>query len=79
VTRLLRLDAKGGKVWDTRLRGDGKAHTPFPQNVRLAGDRLELDGHIHKDAGETAYGWRGSVGLDGRVLTDEIGAANPYK
>jgi hypothetical protein len=79
VARLLRLSPKGDKVWDTRLRGNGREGTPFPQNVRLVGSELLLDGHIYKDASDTAYGWRGSVSLEGKVLSDEVGAANPYK
>lgn len=79
VTRLLRLDQSGRKVWDTRLRGEGQAHTPFPQNVRLTGGVLAMDGHIYKDSSETAYGWKGTVDLDGKVLSDEIGGPNPYK
>ncbi|MCC6901728.1 MAG: hypothetical protein IT377_22345 [Polyangiaceae bacterium] len=79
VTRLLRLDQSGRKVWDTRLRGEGQAHTPFPQNVRLTGSVLAMDGHIYKDASDTAYGWKGTVDLDGKVLSDEIGGPNPYE
>lgn len=79
VTRLVRLDRGGGKVWDVRLRGEGRDHTPFPQDVRLVGSVLTLEGHIYKDASETAYGWRGSVSLDGKVLSDEVGGPNPYK
>ena len=79
VTRLVRLDRGGGKVWDTRLRGEGRDHTPFPQDVRLVGNALTLEGHIYKDASDTAYGWRGTVSLDGKVLTDEVGGPNPYK
>ena len=79
VARLVRLDASGGKLWDTRLRGEGRDHTPFPQDVRLVGGTLTLAGHIYKDASETAYGWRGTVSLDGKVLSDEVGGPNPYK
>lgn len=78
VARLVRLDPAGNTLWDTRLRGDGRAGTPFPQNVRLVDALLILDGHIYKDASETAYGWSGSVSLEGSVLSDEVGAANPY-
>ncbi len=79
VARLLRLSPDGDKVWDTRLRGNGRQDTPFPQTVRLVGSELLLEGHIYKDASDTAYGWRGTVSLEGKVLTDEVGAANPYK
>lgn len=78
VARLLRIDLKGKVVWDVRLRADGRAGTPHPQNVRLHDGKLLLDGHIYKDATETAYGWKGEVSLEGKVLRDEVGAANPY-
>lgn len=79
VTRLLRLDRGGGKLWDLRLRGEGRDHTPFPQDVRLVGAVLTLEGHIYQDASETAYGWRGTVSLDGKLLSDEVGGPNPYQ
>ncbi|MBE7482244.1 MAG: hypothetical protein HS104_19980 [Polyangiaceae bacterium] len=78
VVRLLRIDLQGAVVWDTKLRGQGKENTPFAQNVRLRQDKLFLDGHIYKDSSDTAYGWTGTIGLDGKVLSDEVGAANPY-
>ena len=78
VVRLLRLDRKGGVVWDLKLRGQGKENTPFAQNVRLQRGQILLDGHIYKDSSDTAYGWKGSVSLDGKLLSDEVGAANPY-
>ncbi len=79
VVRLLRLDQSGKKVWDTKLRGNGRAGTPHPQDFQLVDSKIVMEGHIYKDATETAYGWRGSVSLDGKVLSDEVGAANPYK
>ena len=79
VVRLLRLDQAGKKLWDTKLRGNGRAGTPHPQNFQLVDSKIVMDGHIYKDSSETAYGWRGSVDLDGKVLSDEVGAANPYK
>ena len=79
VVRLLRLDRKGTVVWDLRLRGQGRDNTPFAQNVRLQQGQLSLDGHIYKDSSDTAYGWKGTVSLDGKVQSDEVGAANPYE
>lgn len=78
VARLVRIDGKGGVVWDLKLRGQGRENTPFPQNVRLHQGQLLLDGHIYKDSSDTAYGWTGSVSLDGKLLSDEVGGANPY-
>ncbi len=79
VVRLLRIDQKGTKVWDTKLRGNGRAGTPHPQNLQLVDQKVVMDGHIYKDTTETAYGWSGSIDLDGNVLSDQVGAANPYK
>lgn len=78
VVRLLRVDRSGGVVWDTRFRGQGRENTPFAQTVRLHQGVLVLEGHIYKDSSETAWGWKATVSLDGKVLSDEIGAANPY-
>lgn len=78
VARLVRIEQDGGVVWDLRLRGDGHQGTPHPQTLRLIGGQLVLEGHIYKDASETAYGWRGVVSLDGKVVADDVGAANPY-
>jgi len=79
VVRLVRIDRDGEVVWDLRLRGDGRAGTPHPQTFQLRQGKLFMEGHIYKDASETAYGWRGTVSLDGKVLSDDVGAANPYR
>jgi hypothetical protein len=81
VTRLLKLDSKGGVVWERQLRGTGAmgSQTPFPQTVELRknGD-LFLKGHIYLDRSETAYGWEGVVDGNGKVKVDKVGKANPY-
>jgi hypothetical protein len=79
VARLVRLKPNGSVVWDAQFRGDGGAHTPHPQQVRLHDGKLELEGHIYQDKSDTAYGWTGTMSLEGQVLTDEVGAANPYE
>jgi hypothetical protein len=78
VVRLLRLDRKGGVVWDLKLRGQGRENTPFAQDVRLHQGQIFLDGHIYKDSSDTAYGWQGTVSLGGKLLSDDVGGANPY-
>jgi len=78
VVRLVRIDRTGKVVWDLRLRGQGREDTPFAQTARLVGGQISLDGHIYKDASDTAYGWQGAVSLDGKLIRDEVGGANPY-
>ena len=77
--RMVRMNADGEVLWDTHFPGTGRAHTPHPQWMRLVDDKLVLEGHIYKDSSETAYGWRGEVSLDGKILSAQIGKANPYR
>jgi hypothetical protein len=75
---LVRIDDAGKVVWDLRLRGQGRENTPFAQTARLSDGQILLDGHIYKDRSDTAYGWKGTVGLDGKLTSDEVGGPNPY-
>jgi hypothetical protein len=80
VARLLKLDPKGALVWERQLRGDGGPHTPFPQSVQLTRrGTFVMTGHIYLDKSERAYGWDGEVAADGKLLSDVVGKADPYK
>jgi hypothetical protein len=81
VTRLLKLDGSGKTLWERQLRGNGGAHTPFPQTFELTKKgTIVMKGHIYQDRSETAYGWEGEVDASsGKLLSDRVGGPNPYK
>lgn len=80
VARLVKLDKAGAIVWDWVGRGQGNKDTPNATTLQLTKDVIRMTGHIYLDKVDIEHAWTGEVdAATGKLLSDEVGAANPYK
>lgn len=73
VSRFVKLDPEGGKIWDTQLRGLGMYNTPLADDKQLLPNgNIKIKGRIDLKMNVKHY-WSGEISKDGKVISDVTG------
>lgn len=73
VARLVKLDASGKTLWDTRFKGDGGKDSPLADRCELSpSGAVTLTGRITLAAEEQQRQWKAVVDANGKVLSDDV-------